>query len=160
MYRSLINNHLRVWDWEQKRPLGRFSNGNAIGSRVTGLRLINEDDQTLLMTGSSDGSVRIFKDYENRNQTKVMTAFSALPRPDPHAADYSMAMDWLQTRGEILTAGDSKSIRVWSASTELLSNVSPLLRMLLPSLIKHFRTFAHSAPHESHRLRPTKSPVT
>jgi regulator-associated protein of mTOR len=90
---------------------------------VTDLRLINEDDQTLLMTGSSDGSVRIFKDYENRQQTKVMTSFSALPRPDLHATDYSLAMDWLQTRGEILTAGDSKSIRVWSASTELLSNV-------------------------------------
>ena len=90
---------------------------------MTELRLINEDDQALLMTGSSDGSIKIFKDYDTRNQTTILTSFSALPRPDANSTDFSLTMEWLQTRGEILTAGDSKSIRVWSALTELLSNV-------------------------------------
>lgn len=76
------------------------------------------------MTASSDGSIRIFQDYESRQTTSLLTAFNSTTRPDAHSMDFSLSMDWLQTRGEILTAGDSKSIRVWSAHTELLSNVS------------------------------------
>jgi len=113
-----------VWDWERQKPLNRFSNGNAIGSRINEMRLINEDDEALLMTASSDGSIKIFQDYESRQTTSLLTAFNSTTRPDAHSADFSLSMDWLQTRGEILTAGDSKSIRVWSAHTELLSNVS------------------------------------
>ncbi|TKA67577.1 hypothetical protein B0A55_10183, partial [Friedmanniomyces simplex] len=46
---------IAVWDWETQKQIGRFSNGNPDGSRVTELRFINEDDQAMLMTGSSDG---------------------------------------------------------------------------------------------------------
>jgi len=95
------------------------------------MRLINEDDEALLMTASSDGSIKIFQDYESRQTTSLLTAFNSTTRPDAHSMDFSLSMDWLQTRGEILTAGDSKSIRVWSAHTELLSNVSAKPVLLL-----------------------------
>ena len=128
-----------------------------MGTRVTELRLINEDDQALLMTGSSDGSIKIFKDYDSRNQTTILTSFSALPRPDAHSTDFSLTMEWLQTRGEILTAGDSKSIRVWSALTELLSNVRPTLqiRPSRPNPISPGNPHAILSPCHLNHIRPS-----
>jgi len=135
-----------VWDWERQKPLNRFSNGNAIGSRINEMRLINEDDEALLMIASSDGSIKIFQDYESRQTTSLLTAFNSTTRPEAHSMDFSLSMDWLQTRGEILTAGDSKSIRVWSAHTELLSNVSAkhvyLLRSSTNSTSQEIRTLS------------------
>jgi regulator-associated protein of mTOR len=44
----------RVWDWEKKKRLSVFSNANALGSTVTALKFINqEDDESLALTASS-----------------------------------------------------------------------------------------------------------
>ena len=112
-----------VWDWETQKPINHFSNGNTEGGAVTTLRLINEDDHAFLLTGSVDGAVRIFKHYEDGKNTQVLTAFNALPKPDPITNNHSLVLDWIQGRGWILGAGDAKSIRVWSAHTELLDHV-------------------------------------
>ena len=113
-----------VWDWEQHKSINKFSNGNKAGSLMTAVRLINEDDQALLMTGSSDGSVRIFKHYEDSTRTQVLSSFNAMPKPDPFS-NSGLVLDWLQGRGLILAAGDAKNIRSWSAHTELLATVCP-----------------------------------
>lgn len=76
------------------------------------------------MTGSSDGAVRIFKHYDDSTRTQVLSSFNALPKPDPISTKSGLVLDWLQGRGLILAAGDAKNIRIWSAHTELLSNVS------------------------------------
>lgn len=118
--------NIRVWDWEQQKPLNRLSNGNPPGTSVTSVRFINEDDQALLMTGSSDGAMRIFKDYDDGKLTQVLSAFNTMPRPDPPLNNRGLVLDWLQGRGLILAAGDAKSIRIWSAHTELLDREIPV----------------------------------
>lgn len=119
-------NTISVWDWEQQKPINRLSNGNPPTTAVTTVRFINEDDQALLMTGSSDGAVRIFKDYDDGKLTQVLSAFNTLPKPDPPTNNRGLVLDWLQGRGLILAAGDAKSIRVWSAHTELLNYEIPV----------------------------------
>ena len=52
-------NTVYVWDWKRQTRLNRLSNGNPEGSRISDMKCINEDDTGFLMTGSSDGVVRI-----------------------------------------------------------------------------------------------------
>ncbi|KAK5114250.1 hypothetical protein LTR85_010315 [Meristemomyces frigidus] len=111
---------IAVWDWKDERQLARFSNGNPAGSRVTELRFINEDDQAMLMTGSSDGVIRIFRNYDDGRRVKLASGFRALS--DLVVSDKGSAglvFDWQQGQGRILVAGDDRVIRVWQAGHEL-----------------------------------------
>jgi len=111
---------IAVWDWKQAKQLCRFSNSNPPGSRVTELRFINEDDQAMLMTGSSDGVIKIFKHYHNQKKIQLASSFRALS--DLVVSDKQNAglvFDWQQGQGRILVAGDERVIRVWQAGQEL-----------------------------------------
>lgn len=117
---------IAVWDWKQPSQLCRFSNGNPPGSRVTELRFINEDDQAMLMTGSSDGVIKIFKNYNDIKTIELASSFRALN--DLVVSDKQNAglvFDWQQGQGRILVAGDERTIRVWQAGHELCINDIP-----------------------------------
>ena len=112
-----------IWDWKRAVRLNRFSNGNPGRSRITEVRLINEDDQALLMTGSSDGVMRLFRNYERVADVELVTAFRALTDLEPSNKAAGLVFDWQQSRGLILVAGDVRSIRVWNAGTEICTAV-------------------------------------
>lgn len=113
-----------IWNWQQNLRLNRFSNANPQGSRINETRFINEDDQALLMTGSSDGVVRIFRNYESDN-IETVSAFRALTDIVPSTKNAGLVLDWQQGQGKILVAGDVKVIRVWNAATEICTNDIP-----------------------------------
>ncbi|KAI7526817.1 hypothetical protein KC316_g18127, partial [Hortaea werneckii] len=111
---------IAVWDWKEERQLCRFSNGNPPGSRVTELRFINEDDQAMLMTGSSDGVIKVFRNYDDVKKVQLATSFRALS--DLVVSDKmnaGLVFDWQQGLGRVLVAGDDRVIRVWQAGHEL-----------------------------------------
>ena len=63
--------NLTVWDWDAGVVVKKFSNGNPFGTKITDIKFLNEDDQSLLLTGSSDGVVKIYKNFhtnENGNE--------------------------------------------------------------------------------------------
>ncbi|KAF2703927.1 WD repeat-containing protein-like protein mip1 [Pleomassaria siparia CBS 279.74] len=102
-----------------------FSNGNPTDSKITQVRFINEDDQACLMTGSSDGVVKIFRDYDTKGKTELVTAFRALTDLVPSNKNAGLVFDWQQGRGLVLVAGDVKVIRVWNAGTEICTSDIP-----------------------------------
>jgi regulator-associated protein of mTOR len=108
-----------VWDWKKQDRLCRFSNGNPEGSKISDLQFINEDDQALLLTGSSDGVVRIYRNYDSDKKVEVAAAWRALTDLVPSNVNSGMVSNWQQVNGRLLVAGDVKVIRVWSASPEL-----------------------------------------
>lgn len=111
---------IAVWDWEKAQQICRFSNNNPPGSKVTELRFINEDDQAMLMTGSSDGVIKIFKNYDDSKTVELASSFRALS--DLVVSDQQNAglvFDWQQGQGRVLVAGDDRTIRVWQAGHEL-----------------------------------------
>lgn len=112
-----------IWDWQRDKRLNRFSNGNPPGSRINEIRYINEDDQALLMTGSSDGVLKVFRNYESSQGVEVVTAFRALPELIPSTRNAGLVFDWQQGQGKALVAGDVKVIRVWNAATEVCTHV-------------------------------------
>lgn len=79
------------------------------------------------MTGSSDGVLRVFRNYESEKKVELCAAFRALTDLVPSNKNAGLVFEWVQSRGIVLVAGDVKVIRVWNAGTELCTNVSPFL---------------------------------
>ena len=104
--------------------MARFSNGNPSGSRVNEVNFINEDDQALLLTGSSDGVVKIYRDYDSEEDVEVVTAFRLLIDLLPSTKNAGLVLDWQQGQGRLLVSGDVKVIRIWNAATEMCTTVS------------------------------------
>ncbi len=108
-----------IWDWKKSDRLSRFSNGNPEGSTISDIQFINEDDQALLLTGASDGVIRIYRNYDSDKKIEVASAWRALTHLIPSNVPAGMVFDWQQVSGRLLVAGDVKVIRVWSASQEI-----------------------------------------
>ncbi|RDL36142.1 WD40 repeat-like protein [Venustampulla echinocandica] len=108
-----------IWDWKKQDRLCRFSNGNPEGSKISDLQFINEDDQAFLLTGSSDGVIRIYRNYDSEQDVEVASAWRALTHLVPSNVNSGMVFDWQQVSGKLLVAGDVKVIRVWAAAPEL-----------------------------------------
>lgn len=118
-------NTVNIIDYsDSAKRVNCFSNGNPLDSKITDVRFINEDDQTLLMTGSSDGVMKIFRNYDTKGKTELVTAFRALTDLVPSNRNAGLVFDWQQGRGLVLVAGDVKVIRVWNAGTETCIQVS------------------------------------
>ena len=113
-----------LWNWQGKARMNRFSNGNPAGSRINELKFINEDDQALLVTGSSDGVVKIYREYDSEERIEVVTAFRGLTDLVPSTKNSGLVLDWVQGQGKFLVAGDVKVIRTWNAATEICAHVS------------------------------------
>lgn len=109
-----------VWDWQTNTQLSRFSNANPEGSRINDARFVNEDDhQPLLMVGSSDGVLKVYRQYWDQKEVNVVAAWNALTELLPSNRTAGLVFDWQQGRGRVLAAGDVKIIKVWNAATEL-----------------------------------------
>ncbi|KAL7272939.1 Target of rapamycin complex 1 subunit kog1 [Rhizina undulata] len=108
-----------VWDWEKGNRLSVFSNGNPPGTKITVVKFLNEDDAALLMTGSGDGVVRIYRNYESENDVELVSSWRALTDLLPSSRSSGLIADWQQGRGTMLVGGDMKVIRVWDAPREI-----------------------------------------
>ena len=111
-------NTINVWDWKKHGRLSRFSNGNPGGSKVSDMKFINEDDQAMLMTGSSDGVIRIYRNYDTDRNIELASSWRALTHMVPSNVNSGMVFDWQQVTGRVLVAGDVRVIRVWYAAHE------------------------------------------
>jgi regulator-associated protein of mTOR len=111
-------NTVYVWDWKKQGRLNRFSNGNPEGSKISDMRFINEDDQAFLLTGSSDGVIRVYRNYDSDNNIELASSWRALTHMVPSNVNSGMVFDWQQVTGRVLVAGDVRVIRVWYAAHE------------------------------------------
>ncbi|TGJ82822.1 hypothetical protein E0Z10_g5944 [Xylaria hypoxylon] len=112
------SNTVYVWDWKKQNRLHRFSNGNPEGSKISDMKFINEDDTAFLMTGSSDGVLRTYRNYDSAKTIELASAWRALTHMVPSNVNSGMVFDWQQVTGRVLVAGDVRVIRVWAAASE------------------------------------------
>lgn len=115
-----------VWDWERSEIVTKFSNGNPFGTKITDVKFLNEDDIPLVLTGSSDGVVKIYKNIqmdgespESRKPVETVSAWRALTDILLTSKSSGLISEWQQSRGALLVSGDVKIIRVWDAPREL-----------------------------------------
>ncbi|KAJ7699184.1 raptor N-terminal caspase like domain-containing protein [Mycena metata] len=110
-----------VWDWSQRRRLSTFHNGNPSGTSITSLQIINQDVGGIILTGSSDGVVRLFRNYDpaiDRGPVQMVSSFRGLTELVSLKQGAGVVMDWKQTAGILVVGGDSRIIKVWDAQTE------------------------------------------
>jgi regulator-associated protein of mTOR len=139
-----------VWSWKEGVSGVRtafFSNNNAPGSLLTGIQLINDHDQPLIMISSSDGVVRIWEHPSVSNPAdpttyvtggkmnstiasstpyqfvppKLVTSFKALIDlpSNVKVIGSNLVIDWQQDNGVLAISGDVSIIRVWNLEREL-----------------------------------------
>ena len=77
------------------------------------------------MTGSSDGIVRLFRNYESPKDISLVTAFRGLSDLVPSNRNAGLVFNWQQGQGKALVAGDTKVIKVWNAATEVCTSEIP-----------------------------------
>ncbi|KAJ6601189.1 hypothetical protein DFH09DRAFT_1127079 [Mycena vulgaris] len=110
-----------VWDWSQRRRLSSFHNGNPSGTSVTSLQVINQDVGGIILTASSDGVLRLYRNYDSavdQGPVQMVSAFRGLSELVPVRQGAGVVMDWKQSAGILLVGGDSRIIKVWDAQTE------------------------------------------
>lgn len=118
-----------IWDWNTGTRLTYCTSRGTKMSRITALEFINSHDVALLMTGSDDGSVRIWKNYCNMlgRDPMLLTAWQALADVQPASkspnvhipATAGLVTSWEQRSLTLAVTGDVRIVRLWDAETEL-----------------------------------------
>ncbi|XP_074648053.1 regulatory-associated protein of mTOR-like isoform X2 [Tubulanus polymorphus] len=110
-----------MWEWEQGTRVDYLVNHNPKNSRITAMDFINAHDKSLLLVGSDDGSVRIWRDYCSMfgSGQKLVTAWQALSDMLPSNRGSGLVLNWEQQSGILLASGDVRHIRVWDVQKEL-----------------------------------------
>ncbi|KAF9364695.1 hypothetical protein BGX34_000716 [Mortierella sp. NVP85] len=111
--------NISVWNWKEGQLLNRFSNSNPRGTPITSVKFINEDDIAMLLVASGEGVVRLYRKYDEPNQTDIVTSWRVLTDMLPSSKSTGTITDWQQGRGSLLVGGDARLIRVWDAAREL-----------------------------------------
>ncbi|KAK3091702.1 hypothetical protein FSP39_022003 [Pinctada imbricata] len=108
------------WEWIQGVKIGYIYNENAKSTRITSMDFINPHDNTLLLCGSDDGAVRLWRNClsETNEGKELVTAFQAITEMIPTARRSGLVLDWEQETGTLLASGDVRIIRLWDAQTE------------------------------------------
>lgn len=105
------------------------SNCHSSSSQITSLQLINPQYNTLICTGTSEGSVRIWRvhddDCDYNIKPQLVTAFQMMPDHQPsnyrHTAQSGMILLWNQMQARFYATSDQNDMRiikVWDASSE------------------------------------------
>lgn len=110
--------NITTLDWSTQKEVSKFSNGNPLGTKITDVKFLNEDHVPLLMTGSSDGIVKIYKNFENSDDCTLLTSWRALTDIILTPRSVGLINEWQQSRGSLLVTGDVKVIKVWDAPRE------------------------------------------
>ncbi|SGZ39943.1 related to Target of rapamycin complex 1 subunit KOG1 [Hanseniaspora guilliermondii] len=110
---------IRCFDWKDKEnPSSSFSNGNSYGTRISDLTFINEDDDSLLVTCTSDGVMKVYKDFHSTEDTTLVACWRGFTDMLQTPRSTGLISEWQQSTGTFLIGGDVKVIRCWDALTE------------------------------------------
>jgi regulator-associated protein of mTOR len=90
-----------------------FHSGVGKSHRLTSCQIINEQRDSLLMLGSSDGVVRLWRDYDNPTPT-LSTAWRVVQkmRASQSGQGAGLVLSWHQATGHLLASGDVPYIQV------------------------------------------------
>ncbi|KAI4374210.1 hypothetical protein MLD38_012227 [Melastoma candidum] len=116
------NEHIRVWNYKDAKLLNGFDNHEYPDKGISKMCLLNELDESLLLVASSDGNIRVWRDYSLNGKQKLVTAFSSIPGQKPGVRSLNTVVDWQQQSGYLYAAGELSSIMVWDLDKELLIN--------------------------------------
>jgi WD40 repeat protein len=128
-----LNNGSCIMELNNNPTTDRFhSASTSANARITSMSWINESYDSLLMVGSDDGTIKIWKDtadpeyiaeanssgVSSKVTPTLASAFMALPDVADTSVGSGMVFSWLQHTGNLVVGGNSSSIRVWDMERE------------------------------------------
>ena len=117
---------ITVWDILQAEKVRVFSNQNQGPTRVTSMLFTNEDADLHLVTGSSDGIVRVWRDFGARDAVpRLVTSWRAHPQLLSVENGSGLLLDWQPATGRLLAAGDATNVLLWDMATESIAQDIP-----------------------------------
>ncbi|XP_008792190.2 regulatory-associated protein of TOR 1 [Phoenix dactylifera] len=119
------NERIRVWNYEEATPLNSFDNHDLSDRGISKLCLVNELDDSLLLVASSDGNVRVWKDYTIKGKQKLVTAFSSVQGHKSGVRSMNAVVDWQQQSGYLYASGEASPIVLWDMDKEQLVSSVP-----------------------------------
>ncbi|EHA8592087.1 putative Regulatory-associated protein of TOR 1 [Cocos nucifera] len=114
-----------VWNYEEATSLNSFDNHDLSDRGISKLCLVNELDDSLLLVASSDGNVRVWKDYTVKGKQKLVTAFSSVPGHKPGVHRMNAVVDWQQQSGYLYASDEAAPIMLWDLDKEQLVSSIP-----------------------------------
>eukprot|EP00092_Neocalanus_flemingeri_P035149 GFUD01038251.1.p1 GENE.GFUD01038251.1~~GFUD01038251.1.p1 ORF type:complete len:1354 (-),score=488.66 GFUD01038251.1:404-4465(-) len=99
-----------------------WGNGNSRVSQITSLQFCNSHERGLLVAGSDDGCVRVWRGWDE--SPHLVTGWTLLPEMVPQSlagsrVSYGLQLAWSQPDQLLVGAGDAKNIRLWDCSAEV-----------------------------------------
>lgn len=107
-----------AWDWEKGCMLSNNSTNIPSNCRITATDFINAHNETLLMTASDDGVVKVWRNYTTEPEAKLVTAFQMVQDMLPSNRGSGLVLRWEQHSCQLIASGDVKVIRIWDAERE------------------------------------------
>jgi len=140
---------LSIWDWRRRAIVTSFNNGNPKGTSITSLSFVNEDTGGLLLAGSADGMVRLYRNYDPvyaDGKLELVSAWRALSIMTKVTRRAGLVTDWNQNLARLLVGGDSDDINCWDAVRECVVFVSLVPREILSSAHSLYRKPVQTRP--------------
>lgn len=81
--------------------MNQFSNDNARGSKISCMHWVNETAVSLLMVGSDDGVVRLWRNPHQKD-TEIVSAWIAVRNMSRGPA--GLVINWQQATGQVVSA--------------------------------------------------------
>ena len=93
-----------------------WGNGNSRVSQISSLEFCNSHERGLLVAGSDDGCVRVWRGWEDTPH--LVTGWSLLPELVPQSlagsrVSHGLQLAWSQSGQMLVGAGDAKTLRLW-----------------------------------------------
>jgi regulator-associated protein of mTOR len=106
-----------IWDWEEGSRVHTLTVNQPREARITTLDLVNAHNNALLLTGSDDGSVRIWRNYTS-DQCEIASSWKALSDRLPSTRGSGLILQWEQQSSLLFASGDVRHIVVWDVERE------------------------------------------
>ena len=110
---------ITVWNWQTGSVISQFTNDNVVGSRMSSMTLVNERDVSMLLVGTDEGIVRLWRNIgPGKKAPSLVTSWRALNEQVPGKRGAGLVTAWQQSSGYLFCSGDCSFVRVWSMRTE------------------------------------------
>lgn len=129
-----IDDHERICAWDVKEGMlnCEWLNTNCAGTRITAVDWINPRHNSLLLTGSTDGMARVWRNPvpgfaasdDSGGERFVCAAWAAVPNLVDGGP--GLVLEWQQHNGMLLAGGNSAQLRVWDLAAEQCVNRLPI----------------------------------
>jgi len=115
--------HFSLWAYNEGKRLLSFSNGNKDYTRLSTSLWVNEQRDSLLLTGSTDGVIRVWGGLldaaaDPNAAPHLVTAFHMAPDLMMGQGAANLVSTWNQESGYLISGGNSASIRVLDLAIE------------------------------------------